>query len=95
MGKRFAPELEQLLVKCGEFRMGRIAVEDLQAALWGTAEALTARDDRRLRERLQDTEGRMELVRFTVEKARIFDEVLKILDSLESEVRSAIEEDPA
>ena len=69
--------------KLRQFRERTVPIDELQAILWGTAQALTAREDRWLREQLQDAEGRVELIRFTKEEALIWDEVLKIVESVE------------
>jgi len=86
------PELEHLLSKLVQFREGAIGLDELQTILWGTAEALTSREDRRLRELLQAAEGRVELIRFTVAESRAIDEircVVDVIDAAVKDVRSA------
>lgn len=83
MAHKAAPEVDHLLSKLHQFRERTVTLDELQASLWGTAQALTAREDRWLREQLQDAEGRVELIRFTKEEALIWDEVLNIVESVE------------
>lgn len=88
MSEQLSGELVNLLSKLGQFRERTITLDELQALLWGTAQALTAREDQRLRETLQDAEGRVELARFTLEEDRIWDEVHKVVEAVELAVTS-------
>jgi hypothetical protein len=80
-------ELGHLLSKMREYREGVADLDDLQKTLWGTAQALTAYEARYLREQLQDAEGRVESIRFTVDAERVRGEVLKLLDDVEAKVK--------
>jgi hypothetical protein len=76
-----------------EYREGTAELDDLQKMLWDTAQALTAYEARHLREELQDAEGQVESIRFTVDAERVGGEVLKLLDDVEAKVRHFIGED--
>ena len=88
-----APELRHLILKLDEFRSLTIDLDELQQILRKTAESLTSRDDRGLRQRLQDAESQVELIRFTVDKERVLDEVLRIVAAVEIEIKVALEAD--
>ena len=90
MACQSAPELLHLLSKLRQFREQKTTLDELQTTLWGTAQALTSREDKRLREQLQDAEGRMELIRYTVEKEQIGEEVRKVLEAVESAINANI-----
>jgi hypothetical protein len=86
-------ELGHLLSKVREYREGKTDLDDLQKTLWGTAQALTNYEARRLRQELQDAEGRLESIRFTVDTDRVGGEVLRLLDDVEAKVKRLIGEE--
>jgi hypothetical protein len=88
--------LRQLIAKIEEYRAGATDLDDLQASLWGAAQSLTSREDRQLREQLQDAEGRLELIRFTTPSESIETRVCTFLDEVVRDVQTFIgARDPA
>jgi len=84
------PELDHLLLKLEEFRRSAIGVDELQKVLWGTAQGLSAHQDRKLREHLQDAEGRVEQIRFTVDQSRAMGEIAVVVDAVAAVLRSEL-----
>ena len=77
------PEISVLLTAIAQFRSRQIDLENLQATLWNCAQGLTAHEDRLLREKLQDAEGKLELIRFTIDSENVYNEALKALGEVE------------
>ena len=90
MSDRSNPALKHLLASIESFRHKAIELDELQRVLWSTAEGLTSREERDLRQALQDAENRLELIRFTVSREEVTDQVLQVLGAIQGQVKEAL-----
>ncbi|MFO0547479.1 MAG: hypothetical protein U0271_03770 [Polyangiaceae bacterium] len=75
-------ELSSLVAKLHAFRAEQFGVDELQRVLWSAASSLRSAGERELGGRLQVAEGQVERLRFTVDRARVRDEALKVVAAL-------------
>lgn len=75
--------IKKLLEASQQYKRKEIGLEEYQNIVWGTAEVIVLVDEKDLRCFLQNSEGDLELIRFTVNSNKIFDESLKIVQQIE------------
>jgi hypothetical protein len=90
MMTHYAETLAVLLERIDRFRRSDLSLGDLKSAIWEAARVVSSHEERGLRDALQQAEGRLDMIQFTVEEPGIRGEVLKILDAIEARVRAAI-----
>jgi hypothetical protein len=78
--------LRHLLEACKSYRQGTIGLDDLQINLSNDGDQLVAHEERNLRELLLGAEGRLELLRFTVDQASLFERSLEVVGAVELEL---------
>lgn len=88
MTTRYAETLAVLLVQIDRFRRSDLSLDALKSAIWEAARVVSSHEDRALRDALQQAEGRLDMVQFTVDESGARVEALKILDTLEARVRA-------
>ena len=71
---------------CQAYRDDRVLLTDLQTAISSGANAIVAVEENRLRQYLDDTEGRLELIRFTTNAADVRRAALIVIGELEVEL---------
>jgi hypothetical protein len=79
--------LARLRAACLDYRSHRIGIEQLQAAIWSAAQEIVAVEEKELRRFLQNAEGRLDLLRFTVDQSSLFDRTLELVSEIENYVR--------
>ncbi len=82
--------LKSLLSTIDQFARREVDVEVLQAAVRLGEDSVSEYELRDLRNVLQSAEGKLELIRFTVDADRIFAEALKVAQDVGSRVRSTL-----
>lgn len=90
MTTHYMDTLSVLLERIDRFRRSDLSLDDLKSALWEAAQAVSSHEERELRDALQQAEGRLDMIQFTVEEPGIRSEALKILDAVEARVRAAM-----
>ena len=84
-------DLRDVLIAIDGYLAGNVTLEKLQAIIIGGANRITEYNRRQLREQLLQTEGRLEVIRFTTDSDRIAAVTLPVVIAL----RDAIEADQA
>ena len=84
-------DLRDVLIAIDGYLAGNVTLEELQAIIIGGANRITEYNRRQLREQLLQTEGRLEVIRFTTDSDRIAAATLPVVVAL----RDAIEADQA
>jgi hypothetical protein len=72
---------------CVEYRSGLIGVEQLQFAIWNASQEIVAVDERELRNYLQNAEGSLELLRFTVDETSLPGKALEVIAGIEDHLK--------
>lgn len=81
---------DQLLTSCHEYAESKLSLDELKAAVWSTASALTNPRERELREFLQGSEGQLDLIQFTVEESEIRLAALEVVKAIEGRLAARI-----
>jgi len=81
--------LRSLLETIERFERGEVRVEVLQAAVRTAEDSVTEYELRDLRSVLQAAEGKLDMIRFTVDSEYVFAEALKVAKDLGARVRTA------
>jgi len=79
--------LTALVSALEQTRTQEMNVEQVQRLLWAAAGQFTSCEDRPLRERLENVESQLELIRFTVDQALVADRARTVIDSLVSDLK--------
>jgi hypothetical protein len=72
---------------CLDYRARRIGIEQLQTAIWSTSQEIVAVEEKELRRFLQNAEGRLDMLRFTVDQALLFERTLELVGEIEDYLR--------
>ena len=75
-----------MLVKtaCLDYRSKKIDIEQLQYTLMAAADLIVAREEKQLRGFLENSEGELDLLRFTVDQESLFEKSLKVVREIEN-----------
>jgi len=90
MATQYVVVLTALLQQIDTFRRGDLSLDALKSAIWETARQLSSHEERALREALQQAEGRLDMIQFTVEDRIVRVEALKIVDTIETWVKAVV-----
>ena len=74
---------EHLLNQCRKYRHGDIDLEILKAEIWSAASEVSIPQERALREFLQQAEGRLDMIQFTVDEAAVEQASQQIVETIE------------
>lgn len=91
MSVELSGPLNALLETMVRFELGEMPVEVLQAAVRSAEDGVTEHELRDLRRFLKTCEGKLELLRFTVDGAHLFAEALKVVEDVRSQFRRVFE----
>ncbi len=84
MVTNYTETITTLRGKCGDYRTGKLSLDDFKKAVWAAAEQIESSDEYDLRLSLQSIEGRLDMVQFTVDQAKVSDASLEIVQELEN-----------
>jgi hypothetical protein len=90
MATQYAETLNALLEQLERFRCSDLSLDDLKSAIWEAARVVSSHEERALRDALQQAEGRLDMIQFTVNEPGIRAEALKLVDAIEARVRTAM-----
>lgn len=90
MATAYPELLEHLRIMLADYRAKRVAISDLQKAVWRTAEAVVSYEDRDLRKFLQSVEGKLDVLQFTIDPPEQFTASLDIIAALEDQLRKSL-----
>jgi hypothetical protein len=76
--------------KCSEYRCGTASLDELKAAVWEAAQQIESSDENELRNSLQSIEGRLDMIQFTTENAKVFAATLPLVHDLEELMRKVM-----
>jgi hypothetical protein len=79
--------LLELKQGCTRYRRKAIREEELQSCLWKAVQTIVAVEEKELRDYLRSAEGRVELLRFTVNQNQVYEEVLKLVEEIEGYIQ--------
>ena len=68
---------------CEQYRRREVSEEQLQQCVWNAVQLVVAIEDKELRTFLKRAEGKLELLRFTVDSARLYEESLAVVAEIE------------
>lgn len=68
---------------CLDYRAKCIGIEQLQVAIWTASQEIAAVEEKELRRFLQNAEGKIDLLRFTVDQEALFDRALEVVGEIE------------
>ncbi|MEK6270773.1 MAG: hypothetical protein N2B57_08465 [Planctomycetales bacterium] len=83
MGTIYRNTITTVREKCSEYRRNAISLDDLKKAVWEAAQHIKSADEYDLRKSLQSIEGRLDMVQFTTDSAKIFEATLPIVQELD------------
>lgn len=83
MGTIYRDTITTVLEQCSEYRCNDISLDDLKKTLWEAAQHIESADEYDLRKSLQSIEGRLDMVQFTTDSAKIFEATIPIVQELE------------
>ena len=75
---------ERLLAHCREYRQGKEDLATLKAEIWSAASQVSIPEERALREFLQQAEGRLDMIQFTVDEVEVQRASLEVLETIEA-----------
>tara|TARA_B100001248_G_scaffold66390_1_gene46630 strand:- start:171 stop:437 length:267 start_codon:yes stop_codon:yes gene_type:complete len=79
----YKEDLKLLEEKCSLFRQGEISAEAFQGDVWTAASAIVHIDEISLRNFLENAEGDIDTIRFTVDTDKERDAILKVVAKIE------------
>lgn len=88
--ERITPPLKALLEAIERYERGEMAVDALQTAVRLAEDSVTEHALRDLRRFLRSAEGKLELIRFTVDGEHVFGQAVKVAQEVGSQVRTAL-----
>lgn len=90
MATQYAETLNALLQQIERFRCSDLSLDDLKSAIWEAARVVSSHEERALRDALQQAEGRLDMIQFTVNEPGVRAEALKLVDAIEARARTAM-----
>ena len=79
--------LERVKTACLDYQSRRIGVEQLQTAIWNESQQITALEEKEFRQFLQDSEGELDLLRYTVDEQFLFERAMQVVTQIQEYVR--------
>lgn len=92
MTTHYPDVFKQVLDACKGYRAKSIDLATLKATIWGAAQSVVAVDEKQYRAALQKAEGDLDMTQFTVDQAKVFDETLSVVNTIEAMARDALGE---
>jgi hypothetical protein len=86
---------ENLLAHCRKYRHGVEDLKSLQAEVWSAASQVSIPEERALREFLQQAEGRLDIIQFTVDEAEVERASLETVEAIEGRLSAYLAEPDA
>lgn len=72
----------EVAAQAAAYRRGELLLEQLQAAVWSAADQVVDVEEADDRSFLQTIESRLELIAFTTDRERVFEESMIVVDDL-------------
>lgn len=69
---------------CASFRIGQLSIEALVAAIWSASQQIVSSEETALRGFLMSAAGEIDVMSFTVDDVRLFDEALAVVSRVEA-----------
>lgn len=86
----YVDAINKLLEDSKKYRNNMITLEVYQTSVWNTAEKIVLVEEKEFRSFLQNAEGKLELIRFTIDTDKIFNETLKVVQEVEARLLKEI-----
>ncbi len=87
----FIHALQTLIDASALYQSRKITLDDYKARVYETAEALTAKEDKDLRMHLKQQENELDSMQFTVDKDKLFNATLPLVDRIVEKVKKVQE----
>lgn len=84
MAPTYPAVAQTLLTHCRKYRQGEVDLEILKGEIWSAASQVSIPEERALREFLQQAEGRLDMIQFTVDEAEVERASLEIVEAIEA-----------
>lgn len=78
----------RLMASCYEYRNGDDGLEILKAAVWSAAREISIPQERALRDFLQQTEARLDIIQFTLDAEDVREAALVAVTTVEARLSS-------
>lgn len=75
---------ERLLARCMEYGRGVAGLDVLKTDVWWAASQISVPEERALREFLQQAEGRLDMIQFTVNESEVGPASFEVVASIEA-----------
>jgi hypothetical protein len=79
--------ISHLLDMCQMLRERKITVEEFQIHVANDGEQIVAFEEKELRKFLEAAEGELELIRFTVDREKVFERSLEVVSRIEQRLK--------
>lgn len=90
MSTHYPDVFRQLLDTCREYRAKSVDLAAMKTAIWGAVQSVVAVEEKQYRDTLQKVEGELDMIQFTVDQAKVFDETLSVINTIEAMARDAL-----
>jgi len=90
MATHYPDTFKGLLKTCNDYRCSSVDLDGLKAAVWNAAQTVVAAEEKIYRDTLQKAEGELDMIQFTFDQARVFDETLAVVEAIEAMALDAL-----
>jgi hypothetical protein len=90
MSTHYPDVFKKLLDTCRGYRAKFVDLAVMKATIWSAAQSVVAADEKQHRDALQKAEGELDMIQFTVDQTKVFDETLPVVNAIEAMARDAL-----
>lgn len=83
MAPTYPDAARALLARCAEYRERSIDLGTFKASVWSAANEFVIPQERETRDYLQQVEGKLDILEFTVDDDKLFDATLELVAGIE------------
>ena len=84
----YRAEIQDIRSACAGFRSGQLPLEELVASVWSGSQQIVSSEETALRGFLMSVAGELDVMSFTVDDERLFDEVVVVVSRVETRLAS-------
>lgn len=74
--------VDSVISSCEQYRKGLISLEILQRKIWDAAQLITSIEDMFIRQKLETFEGRLEIIRHTVDDSAVYGKACSAMSAI-------------
>lgn len=79
----YKQDVQDLLTATKQYKDKKISLDEYKSAVWQAACSIVHVEEKQFRSFLQNSEGDLDIIQFTVDSNKIFDETLKVVEQIE------------